>query len=165
VETDSRHTGTHTEGEPKEGQHAAKRWAGSKRGVGALQGGQVLPGVPSIGETLQRRRWEEKLTGQQQESISGKGYSGTEGWWGKILLGWMKLYSGWMLGNTTSLKGWSGPGMGGPERWWSHCPWRCSRNVWTLCWGTWFNENYWWWVDGWTGWSRGSFPTLVILWF
>jgi len=52
-----------------------------------------------------------------------------------------------------------------PGRWWSHQPWRCSRNVWTWCWGTWFRENYWWWVDGWTGWSCGSFPTLVILWF
>jgi len=72
--------------------------------------------------------------------------------------------SGWMLGNTPSLKGWSGTGMGCPERWWSHWPWRCSRIVWTLCWGTWFSENYWWWVDGWTGWSRGSFPALVILW-
>ena len=49
--------------------------------------------------------------------------------------------------------------------WWSHWPWRCSRNVWMLCWGTWFSENYWWWVDGWTGWSCGSLPTLVILWF
>jgi len=55
--------------------------------------------------------------------------------------------------------------MGCPERWWSHRPWRCSRNIWTLCWGTWFNENYWWWMDGWTGFSCGSFPTLVILWF
>jgi len=34
-----------------------------------------------------------------------------------------------------------------------------------LCWGTWFSDNHWWWVDGWTGWSCGSFPTLVILWF
>lgn len=41
----------------------------------------------------------------------------------------------------------------------------CSRNIWTLCWGTRFNENYWWWLDGWTGWSCGSFPILVILWF
>ena len=73
--------------------------------------------------------------------------------------------SSWTLGNTTSLKGWSGTGMGCPERWWSHQPWRCSRNVWTLCWGTWFSENYWWWVNGCTGWSCGSFPTLVILWF
>ena len=22
---------------------------------------------------------------------------------------------------------------GCPERWWSHRPWRCSRNVWMLC--------------------------------
>jgi len=73
--------------------------------------------------------------------------------------------SGWMLGNTTSLKEWSSTGMGCLGRWWSHRPWRCSRNVWTLCWGTWFSEKYWWWVDGWTGWSCGSFPTLVILWF
>jgi len=28
--------------------------------------------------------------------------------------------SGWTLGNTTSLKGWSGTGMGCPGRWWSH---------------------------------------------
>ena len=34
-----------------------------------------------------------------------------------------------MLGNTTSLKGWSGTGMGCPGRRWSHRPWRCSRNV------------------------------------
>jgi len=30
--------------------------------------------------------------------------------------------SGWMLGNTVSLKGWSGTGMGCPGRWWSHRP-------------------------------------------
>ena len=55
--------------------------------------------------------------------------------------------------------------MGCPERWWSHQPWRCSRNIWMLCWGTWFSENHWWWANGWTGWSCGSFPNLVILWF
>ena len=55
--------------------------------------------------------------------------------------------------------------MGCPERWWSHWLWRCSRNIWTLCWGTWFSENHWWWVNGWTGWSCGSLPTFVILWF
>ena len=55
--------------------------------------------------------------------------------------------------------------MGCPGRWWNHWPWRCLRNVWTLCWGIWFSEKCWWWVDGWTGWSCGSFPTLVILWF
>jgi len=38
-------------------------------------------------------------------------------------------------------------------------------NIWMLCWGTWFNENHWWWVNGWTGWSCGSFPTLTILQF
>jgi len=64
----------------------------------------------------------------------------------------------------TSLKEWSGTGMGCPERLWSHQPWRCSRNVWTLCRGTWFSENCWWWVDGGMGWSWGAFPTLVILW-
>ena len=72
--------------------------------------------------------------------------------------------SGWTLANTTSLKEWSGTGMGCPERWWSHWPWRCSRNVWTLRWGTCFSENHWWWVNVWTGWSCGSFPTFVILW-
>ena len=41
--------------------------------------------------------------------------------------------SGWTLGNTTSLKEWSGTGMDCPERWWSHQLRRCSRNVWTLC--------------------------------
>ena len=35
--------------------------------------------------------------------------------------------------NTTSLKGWSGTGMGCPERWWSHRAWWCSKSVWTLC--------------------------------
>jgi len=34
-----------------------------------------------------------------------------------------------------------------------------------LCWGTWFSENHWWRANGWTWWSCGSFPTLVILWF
>jgi len=55
--------------------------------------------------------------------------------------------------------------MGCPGRWWSHRPWRCSRSVWMLCWGTWFSENHWWWVNGWTGWSCWFFPTFVILWF
>jgi len=41
--------------------------------------------------------------------------------------------SGWTLGNTTSLKGWSGTGMGGPERWWSHGAWWCSKSIWMLC--------------------------------
>jgi len=74
--------------------------------------------------------------------------------------------SGWTLGNATSLKGWSGTGMGCPERWWGHQVWWCSKSVWMLCWGTWFSEN----IgegqtNGWTGWSCGPFPTLAILWF
>ena len=73
--------------------------------------------------------------------------------------------SGWTLGNTTSLKGWSGTGMGCPGRWWSHWPWWCSKSVWMLCWGIWFSENHWWKANGWTGWSCESFPALVILWF
>ena len=40
--------------------------------------------------------------------------------------------SGWTLGNP-SLKGWSGTGMGCPERWWSHRAWWCSKSVWMLC--------------------------------
>jgi len=73
--------------------------------------------------------------------------------------------SGWTLGNTTSLKVWSPTGIGCPERWWSHWAWWCSMSVWMLCWGTWFSRNHWWRVNGWTGWSCGSFPTLAILWF
>ena len=73
--------------------------------------------------------------------------------------------SGWTLGNTTSLRERSGAGMGCPGRWWSHRPWRCSRKVWMLCWGTWFSENHWWRANGWTGWCCGSFPTSAILWF
>ena len=48
---------------------------------------------------------------------------------------------------------------------WNHWAWWCSKNVWMLCWGTWFSENHWWRVNGWTGRSCGSFPTLAILWF
>jgi len=73
--------------------------------------------------------------------------------------------SGWTLGNTTSLKGWSGTGMGCLEWWWSHRPWWCSKSVWMLCCGTWFSKNHWWWANGWTGWSCGSFSTLAVPWF
>ena len=41
--------------------------------------------------------------------------------------------SGWTLGNTTSLKGWSGTGMGCPEWWWSHQAWWCLKSIWMLC--------------------------------
>ena len=60
--------------------------------------------------------------------------------------------SGWKLGNTTSLKGWSGTRMGCPERWWSHWAWWCSKSVWMLCWGTWFSENHWCRVNKWLDW-------------
>lgn len=36
---------------------------------------------------------------------------------------------GWMLGNFSSLKEWWGTEMGSPGRWWSHWPWRWSRNI------------------------------------
>jgi len=85
--------------------------------------------------------------------------------WEEIASSCARESSGWTLGNTTSLKGWSGTGMGCPERWWSHRLSRCSKSVWMLCWGTWFSENHWWRANGWIGWSCGSFPTFVILWF
>jgi len=68
-----------------------------------------------------------------------------------------------VTGRESTWSEWSGTGMGCPERWWR--PWRSSKNVWMLCWETWFSKNPWWQVDGWTGWSCGSFPTLAILWF
>ena len=46
----------------------------------------------------------------------------------------------WILGKISVLKEWSGTGTGCPGRWWSHHPWRCSKNVqmWHL--GTWFSR-------------------------
>ena len=44
--------------------------------------------------------------------------------------------SGWILG-TVSSQEWWGSGTGCPGRWWSHHPWRCSRNVWMWRWGAW----------------------------
>ncbi len=41
--------------------------------------------------------------------------------------------SGWPLGNTTTLKGWSGTGTGCPQWWWSHRLWWCSKRVRMLC--------------------------------
>ena len=37
--------------------------------------------------------------------------------------------SGWTLGDSAFPEEWSGTGMGCPGRWWSHRPWRCSRNI------------------------------------
>ena len=51
----------------------------------------------------------------------------------------------WVLGEISPLKEWSGIGMGCPGRWWSHHPWKRSRNMeaWHL--GTWESEHS---VDG-----------------
>jgi len=35
----------------------------------------------------------------------------------------------WILGKISLLKEWSYTGIGCPEKWWSHHPWRCSKNV------------------------------------
>ena len=35
------------------------------------------------------------------------------------------------------VSGWWGIGTGCPGRWWSHCPWRCSRSVEMWHWRTW----------------------------
>jgi len=37
--------------------------------------------------------------------------------------------SGWILGKVSSLKECPGTGTGCLGSWWSHCPWRCSRNM------------------------------------
>jgi len=34
-----------------------------------------------------------------------------------------------ILGKFSFLKEWSGIGTGCPGKWWSHHPWRCSKNV------------------------------------
>jgi len=52
--------------------------------------------------------------------------------------------SGWILGKKNSLKEWLSIGTGCPQRWWGHCPWRCSRNVKMWHSGTWFSGQYWW---------------------
>jgi len=39
------------------------------------------------------------------------------------------------------LKEWSGFGTGCPGRWWSHHPWRCSKNVYMWHFGTWFSRH------------------------
>lgn len=36
---------------------------------------------------------------------------------------------GWILGKISLLEKWSGVGTGCTRKQWSHCPWRCSRNV------------------------------------
>jgi len=53
-----------------------------------------------------------------------------------LVIGWEGMASScargdssWTLGNTFSLRAWSGTETGCPGRWWSHHPWRCWRNV------------------------------------
>jgi len=73
--------------------------------------------------------------------------------------------SGWILESISSLKEWSGTGTGCPGRWWSHHPWRCSRNLYRLYLWTWFSGEILL-VNGWLDRrSCRSFPTLLILWF
>jgi len=45
-----------------------------------------------------------------------------------MLFNGLKLRQG-ILGEISSLKEWSGIGPGCPGRWWSHHPWRHSKNV------------------------------------
>ena len=71
--------------------------------------------------------------------------------------------SGWISGKIFLIE-WSGAGMGCLGRWWSHCPWRCSRNV-RYTKGRGLVGKYPWWVDSWTRRSWRSFPPLVILGF
>jgi len=45
--------------------------------------------------------------------------------------------SGWALGKISSPAEWWCIGTGCAERWWSCCPWRCSRSVEMWHWGMW----------------------------
>jgi len=47
----------------------------------------------------------------------------------------------WILGTISSQEWWC-TGTGCPGRWWSHHPWRCSRNIEVWYWGMW-----WRWVE------------------
>ena len=60
---------------------------------------------------------------------------------------------------------WLGAEMGCPGRWGNHHPWRHSRTMEMLYWGMWLSGKYWWLMNGLMGWSWGSFPTVVVLWF
>jgi len=60
---------------------------------------------------------------------------------------------------------WLRTGMGCPEKWWVQQTYMCSKNVWTLFWGTRIVRNI---GNGWMiglGDPARSFPTLVILCF
>lgn len=49
---------------------------------------------------------------------------------------------GWMLGNISPLKGWSGIGVGWPGQWWNHHPWKHSNDVWMWRLGTRLSGEY-----------------------
>ena len=50
-------------------------------------------------------------------------------WRGGRLHFFLWINSGWILGIKFCLKEWSSVRTGCPEKWWSHHPWRCSRNM------------------------------------
>lgn len=68
----------------------------------------------------------------------------------------------WASGRIFSLKRWLSLGMGYPGRWWIHHSWKCSRKSWRWHSVPWSNS--WWLVRGWTPWSWGVFPILLIVW-
>jgi len=45
------------------------------------------------------------------------------------------------LGKISLLKEWSSIGPGCPGNWWTHHPWRCSKNLQTWHFGTWFSRH------------------------
>jgi len=47
----------------------------------------------------------------------------------------------WILGKKSLLKEWSDIGPGCPGKWWSHHPWRCSKNVYMWYFGIWFSRH------------------------
>ena len=74
-----------------------------------------------------------------------------------------RRYPGWILGKIYFPKVWSRIGTGCSGKRWSHCPWRCSRNVQVWQWGTWFSGHD---GDRLTDWIIVEvFSFLMILWF
>lgn len=49
----------------------------------------------------------------------------------------------WVLGIFFSQKEWWCAGTGCLGWWWSHHPWRYSRDMWMCHWGTWFSDGTW----------------------
>jgi len=48
---------------------------------------------------------------------------------------------GWILGQMSSLREWSGVGTGCPGKWWSCHPWRGSKNMYMWHFRTWFSRH------------------------